>query len=67
MSGSPKLPTTRMRLELIVFPQLSASALSGGLQVGNVQKGKDVVRERAGKLGEKRLIDLAAEIDRLGS
>jgi phospholipase A-2-activating protein len=40
--------------------------LPGRLQVGKVQVGKDLVKERAAKLGEKRLVDLSKEISGLG-
>ncbi|WVQ79673.1 hypothetical protein IAT38_001773 [Cryptococcus sp. DSM 104549] len=46
---------------LILVPQIA-----GSLQVGEVSRGKNKVKQLAGTTGEKRLKDLAAEIEGLG-
>jgi phospholipase A-2-activating protein len=47
--------------------QLVAKGFAGNLQVGQVQSAKSLFKARASKLGEKRLVDLAAELERLGA
>ncbi|CAD6591032.1 MAG: hypothetical protein TREMPRED_005963 [Tremellales sp. Tagirdzhanova-0007] len=58
---------TIYRASIALGNLLISPSTSGSLQVGLVQHGKELVKERATALGEKRLMDLASEISSIGA